>query len=142
MFITLHLDIRITIFKLSLFWLLIVLVIFQLGIQNWIEISLYIVGAAISAVLTGFSISAYRKTGLHKLQYTIVAFSLFCVFLIYENIEHLFLFESPITDIIIPSTGLVILALFFMSVVRKTWFEVLQCRMELTLTIFIMRKIE
>ena len=96
------------------------MVIFLIDFEDWIELSLYIVGAAISAVLTVLSISAYRKSGLHKLQYTIVAFSLFCVFLIYENIEHLFLFENPITDIIIPLTGMVILALFFMTVIRKT----------------------
>ena len=96
------------------------LVIQQIAFNDIVEMLLYVVGSIFSAVLVALSISAYRKSGLHKLQYAIVAFSLFCVFLIYENIEHLFLNENPITDIIIPLTGLAILELFFMSVVRKT----------------------
>ncbi len=95
-------------------------VIQQIAFNDIVEMLLYVAGSIFSVVLVALSISAYRKSGLHKLKYAIVAFSLFCVFLIYENVEHLFLFENPITDIIIPLTGMVILALFFMTVVRKT----------------------
>ena len=98
----------------------ITLLISQAGFSDWIEIFLYIVGSVLSAVLIGLSISAYRKTGLHKLQYAVIAFILFLAFLIYENIEHLLLFDNPITDIIIPLTGLSILVFFFMAVTKKT----------------------
>lgn len=99
---------------------IITLLISQTTFYTWIEISLYIVGSVLSAVLTGLCLSAYRKTGLHKLQYAVIAFILFLAFLIYENIEHLLLFDNPITDIIIPSTGLSILVFFFMAVTKKT----------------------
>ncbi|HEY6950489.1 MAG TPA: hypothetical protein VI146_07750 [Nitrososphaeraceae archaeon] len=47
-----------------------------------------------------------------------MAFSLFCGFLIYENLEHLFSIDNPFTDIIIPSTGLAILAFFLLAVIK------------------------
>jgi len=85
-----------------------------------IEIFLYIAGSVLSAVLIGLSISAYRKTGLNRLQYAVIAFILFLAFLIYENLEHLLLIDNPITDIIIPSTGLSIMVFFFMAVTKKS----------------------
>lgn len=99
---------------------IITILISQTVFYDWIETLLYIMGSILSAVLTGLSISAYRKTGLHKLQYAVVAFFLFSAFLVYENIEHLFLFDNPIADIIIPSTGLSILLLFFIAIIKKT----------------------
>lgn len=110
--------------NLELIWVpfsaVITLLISQTTFYDWMEIFLYIGGSVLSAVLTVLSISAYRKTRLHKLQYATIAFILFLAFLIYENIEHLLLFDNPITDIIIPSTGLSILVFFFMAETKKT----------------------
>ena len=93
--------------------------IHQIPITDLIEILLYVLGSVLSAVLVALSISAYLKTGLKRLRYAILAFSLFCGFLIYENLELLFSFDNPFTDIIIPSTGLAILVFFFLAVINR-----------------------
>jgi hypothetical protein len=97
----------------------IALLIQQLQTSDAIEISLYVLGSVFSAVLTALSISAYLKTGLKKLKYAVVAFALFSGFLVYEIMETLFSLDNPYTDIIIPSSALVILIFFFLAVVKK-----------------------
>ena len=92
--------------------------IHQIPISDLIEILLYVLGSVLSVVLVALSISAYLKSGLKRLRYAILAFSLFCGFLIYENLEHLFSIDNPFTDIILPSTGLAILVFFFLAVVK------------------------
>lgn len=91
----------------------------QILITDVIETVLYIIGSVLSAGLTVLSLSAYRNKGPKKLKYAVVAFSLFCAFLIYENIEHLFTFDNAFTDIIIPFSGLAILVFFFLAVTKK-----------------------
>ena len=92
--------------------------IHQIPISDLIEILLYVLGSVLSVVLVALSISAHLNSVLKRLRYAILAFSLFCGFLIYENLEHLFSFDNPFTDIIIPSTGLAILVFFFLAVVK------------------------
>jgi hypothetical protein len=92
----------------------------QISINDVIEASLYAAGSVLSAILIALSISAYRKSGIKKLQYAVIAFSLFCGFLIYENLENLFGIDNPYTDIIIPSMGLAILVFFFLAVIKKS----------------------
>ena len=91
----------------------------QIPINDVIEALLYAAGTVLSAILTALSIFAYRKSGMKKLQYAVIAFSLFCGFLIYENLENLFGIDNPYTDIIIPSMGLAILVFFFIAVIKK-----------------------
>src|SRR5437867_10700762 len=91
----------------------------QIPINDVIEALLYSAASVLSAILTALSISAYRKSGIKKLQYAVIAFSLFCGFLIYENLENLFRIDNPYTDIIIPSMGLAILVFFFIAVIKK-----------------------
>ena len=93
--------------------------IHQIPGSDLIEILLYVLGSVLSVVLVALSISAYVKSGLKRLRYAILAFSLFCGFLIYENIEHLYSFDNPFTDVIIPLTGLSILVFFFFAFVKK-----------------------
>jgi hypothetical protein len=95
-------------------------VIQQILFNDLVEMLLYVAGTILSAVLVGLSIVAYRKSGLKKLRYAIIAFSLFGVFLIYENLEHFFSLDNPFTDIIIPSSGLAIGIFFFLSVIKKS----------------------
>ena len=91
----------------------------QIAFNDIIEIALYITGSILSAILAGLSVFAYRKSGLKKLLYAAFAFSLFCVFLIYENLEHVFSLDNAFTDIIIPLSGLVIILFFFFAAVKK-----------------------
>ena len=91
----------------------------QVPVYDLTELILYIVGTLVAAVLIALSVSSYIKTGLIKLKYAIVVFSLFCAFLIYENLEHLFSLDNPFTDMVIPATGLSILLFFFLAVTRK-----------------------
>jgi hypothetical protein len=94
--------------------------ILQILVSDVIEVSLYAVGSVFSTILTVLSISAYRKTGLKKLKYAIVAFALFSGFLIYEILESLLSLDNPYTDIIIPSSALVILIFLFLTVIKRT----------------------
>jgi len=95
------------------------LLIQQIPINELVKILLYAAGAAFSLILVSLSISAYTKSDMKNLKYAIGAFSLFCGFLIYESLELIFSFDNPIIDIVIPSSSLAILVLFFMAVTKK-----------------------
>jgi len=92
----------------------------QIAINDLIEALLYAAGSVLSAILVALSFSAYRRSGLKKLQYAVIAFSLFCGFLTYENLENLFGIDNPYSDIIIPSMGLGILVFFFLAAIKKS----------------------
>ena len=74
-----------------------------------------------SLLLLALSILAYRRTGLKKIIFAAIAFSLFAIQLILESLEESFavLEESPIGDILSSSLTLAILVLFFLAIVRK-----------------------
>jgi hypothetical protein len=93
--------------------------ILQIALFDLLEDILYVAGTIFAAILIALSISAYRNTHLKKIQYAIVAFFLFGVFLFYEFLEHNIPLDNPFTDIIIPSMGLSILVLFFLAIVNK-----------------------
>jgi hypothetical protein len=91
----------------------------QVPIDDLVEVILYVIGSAFSLILLSLSISAYRKNPQKRLLYAITAFFLFGVFLIYENFEHAFTLDNPFADIIIPSSTLAILALFFLAITKR-----------------------
>jgi hypothetical protein len=74
-----------------------------------------------SLLLLALSILAYRRTGLKKIIFAAIAFSLFSIQLILESLEEIFgvLEEPPIGDILSSSLTLAILVLFFLAIVRK-----------------------
>jgi hypothetical protein len=70
--------------------------------------------------LLALSIFAYRKTGLKKIAYAMVAFALFTAYLFYEYLEGVFKFLGEgYSDIILPSMIFGVLVLFFLAIVRK-----------------------
>jgi hypothetical protein len=91
----------------------------QVPIGDLVEVILYVIGSAFSLILLSLSISAYRGNPQKRLLYAITAFSLFGVFLTYENFEHAFTIDNPFADIIIPSSTLAILVLFFLAVTKR-----------------------
>lgn len=91
----------------------------SIGIFDLIEGLLYAGGAVFAALLVALSISAYRNTSLKKLLYAVIAFSLFVIFLVYEYAEHTYPFDTPFTDIVVPSMVLAILVFFFLAVINK-----------------------
>jgi hypothetical protein len=91
----------------------------QVPISDLIEIILYVIGSAFSLILLSLSISAYRKNPQKRLLYAITAFSLFGVFLIYENFEHALTLDNPFADVIIPASTLAILVLFFLAITKR-----------------------
>jgi hypothetical protein len=93
--------------------------ILEIAIVDLVENILYVAGSIFAAILIGLSISAYRNTHLRKLIYAIIAFSMFGIFLFYEFLEHSMDFDTPYTDIILPSMALSVLVLFFLAVVNK-----------------------
>jgi hypothetical protein len=92
----------------------------QIPLNELVEMLLYIAGSILSLILVALSIISYRKSGLKKLIYAVIAFSLFCVFLIYEGLEHFYSLENPFTEIVIPLSGLAIILFFFLAVIKKT----------------------
>ncbi|HYY85551.1 MAG TPA: hypothetical protein VE594_00440 [Nitrososphaeraceae archaeon] len=102
--------------KLNLF----IPLIQQAAILEVVEMLLYTAGAILSALLVGLSIFSYHKSGLKKLQYAAIAFSLFCIFLIYEGLEHFYSLDNAFTDIVIPLSGSAIILFFFLAVIKKS----------------------
>ena len=92
----------------------------QIPLYHLVEMLLYIAGSILSAILVALSIISYHKSGLKKLQYAIIAFVLFDMFLIYESLEHLYSLDNPFTDIVIPLSGLAIIFFFFLAIVKKS----------------------
>jgi peptidoglycan/LPS O-acetylase OafA/YrhL len=92
----------------------------SIGFFDLLEGILYAGGAIFAALLFTLSFSAYKNTRLKNLLYAVIAFSLFVIFLIYEYIEHTYTFDSPFTDIIVPSIVLAILVFFFLAIINKS----------------------
>ena len=70
--------------------------------------------------MLALSISAYRKTGLKKIAYAIVAFALFAAYLFYEYLEGIYEFlQSTYSDAILPFMAFGVLILFFLAIVKK-----------------------
>ena len=95
------------------------------GEDEWYDSIESIIQAAIgifSLLLLGLSILAYRRTGLKKIIFAAIAFSLFAIQLILEALEETIgiLEEPPIGDILSASMTLAILVLFFLAIVRKS----------------------
>jgi Na+/glutamate symporter len=74
-----------------------------------------------SLLLLGLSILAYKRTGIKKIIYAAIAFSLFAIQLILESLEESLgiLEDPPIGDILSSSLTLAILVLFFLAIVRR-----------------------
>jgi hypothetical protein len=92
----------------------------QIVLNDLVEMLLYIAGSILSGVLVALSIFSYQKSGLKKLLYAAIAFSLFCIFLIYEGLEHFYSLDNQFTDIVIPLSGLAIILFFFLAVIKKS----------------------
>lgn len=96
----------------------------ELSEGEWYDSIESIILAAIgifSLLLLALSVLAYRRTGLKKIIYAVIAFSLFAIQLIMGSLEETigFLEEPPIGDILSSSITLAILILFFMAIIRK-----------------------
>ena len=92
--------------------------------EEWydsIESAILATTGIFSLLLLALSILAYRRTGLRKIIFAAIAFSLFAIQLILGSLEETFGFleEPPIGDILTASLTLAILVLFFLAIVRK-----------------------
>jgi hypothetical protein len=74
-----------------------------------------------SLLLLGLSILAYKRSGIKKIIFAAIAFSLFAIQLILESLEEGLgiLEDPPIGDILSSSLTLAILVLFFLAIVRR-----------------------
>src|SRR3972149_7839899 len=91
----------------------------EVGPYGWLEQVIKIGIAALSLILLGLSISAYRRTSLRSLLYASVAFGLFAVQMVFEYLGDALGVGEPYTDVITPGITLAILVLFFIAIVRK-----------------------
>lgn len=85
------------------------------GIGQIIKIGI----AALSLVLLGLSISAYRRTASRSMLYAGVAFGLFAVQMVLEYLGDAVGAGEPYNDIVTPGITFAILVLFFMAIVSK-----------------------
>ncbi len=73
----------------------------------------------ISLLLLALSVTAYRKTHLKITIYAIIIFALFAIQQFIDYLDDIFVeLDIPITDVVISSLTLTILAVFFLAIVR------------------------
>lgn len=73
----------------------------------------------ISLLLLALSVTAYRKTHLRITIYAIIIFALFAIQQFIDYLDDIFVeLDIPITDAVISSLTLTILAVFFLAIVR------------------------
>jgi len=73
----------------------------------------------ISLLLLALSVTAYRKTHLSITIYAIIIFALFAIQQFIDYLDDIFVeLDIPITDVVISSLTLTILAVFFLAIVR------------------------
>ena len=91
------------------------------GWYNSLESVILAATGIFSLLLLALSILAYRRTGLKKIIFAAIAFSLFAIQLIIGSLEETFgiLEEPPIGDILTASMTLAILVLFFLAIVKR-----------------------
>src|SRR6187401_907461 len=72
----------------------------------------------ISLLLLALSVTAYRKTHLRITIYAIIIFALFAIQQFIDYLDDIFVeVDIPITDVVISSLTLTILAVFFLAIV-------------------------
>jgi hypothetical protein len=96
----------------------------ELSEEEWYDNVESIILAAtgiFSLLLLTLSILAYIRTGIKKIIFAAIAFSLFAIQLILESLEESLgiLEDPPIGDILSSSLTLAILVLFFLAIVRR-----------------------
>ena len=97
----------------------------ELSEEEWydnIESIILAATGVFSLLLLTLSILAYKRTGIKKIIFAAIAFSLFAIQLILESLEESLgiLEDPPIGDILSSSLTLAILVLFFLAIVRKS----------------------
>ena len=92
----------------------------QTELFDGVESAIQAIIGVFSLLLLALSILAYKRTGLKKIIFAAIAFSLFAVQLLLESIEEtFFLGDLPIMDILSSAMTLAILVLFFLAIVQK-----------------------
>ena len=85
------------------------------GLENAIALGITV----ISLLLFTLSVTAYRKTRLRVTIYAIIIFALFAIQQFIDYLDNIIVaLDNPITDVVISSLTLTILALFFLAIVR------------------------
>jgi Na+/glutamate symporter len=96
----------------------------ELSEEEWydnIESIILAATGVFSLLLLALSLLAYKRTGIKKIIFAAIAFSLFAIQLILESLEESLgiLEDPPIGDILSSSLTLAILVLFFLAIVRR-----------------------
>ena len=85
------------------------------GLENAIALGITV----ISLLLLALSATAYRKTRLKVTIYAIIIFALFAIQQFIDYLDNIIVaLDNPITDVVVSSLTLAILALFFLAIVR------------------------
>ena len=85
------------------------------GLENAIALGITV----ISLLLLALSVTAYRKTRLRVTIYAIIIFALFAIQQFIDYLDNIIVaLDNPITDVVVSSLMLTILALFFLAIVR------------------------
>jgi hypothetical protein len=85
------------------------------GLENAIALGI----SVISLLLLALSVTAYRKTRLKVTIYAIIIFALFAIQQFIDYLDNIIVtLDNPITDVVVSSLTLAILAIFFLAIVR------------------------
>ena len=85
------------------------------GLENAIALGITV----ISLLLLALSVTAYRKTRLKVTIYAIIIFALFAIQQFIDYLDNIIVaLDNPITDVVVSSLTLAIMALFFLAIVR------------------------
>ena len=91
----------------------------QVGSFEGLEKAIALGITVISLLLLALSVTAYRKTHLRITIYAVIIFALFAIQQFIDYLDDIFVqLDIPITDVVISSLTLTILAVFFLAIVR------------------------
>jgi hypothetical protein len=95
--------------------------ILQIHLFEYLEGFVYFISGIFASILLALSIYAYRKRGIKKILYAVLAFAFFTSYLFFEAFENFYptILETSYTDIAVASITTLVLVLFFLAIVKK-----------------------
>ena len=80
----------------------------------------YIISGILATVILALSIHAYKKSGVKKILYAVIAFASFAIYLFFEAFENFYpILETSYTDIAAALITTLVPVFFFLAIVKK-----------------------
>ncbi|HZL23277.1 MAG TPA: hypothetical protein VFC05_08125 [Nitrososphaeraceae archaeon] len=92
----------------------------QISSLELLEGTIYIICGIFAIVLLSLSFYAYVQSRVKRILYASFAFVFFVIYLFFEGLENFFpIFDSSYADVIASVITAAVLALFFLTIVKK-----------------------